>query len=199
MKEILKYLRQTNSYTQAAIARKLEISRQSYIKYENGEVVPGDKVIRELSIIYGVTEDFIRKNEIPKFGNAEKECVYEINHGCDLLVASPSVAYGAPVVAQEKVRQERRVFDGFFDGAVVRILDSIEKLKLEKGQMIKLYVEEVDEEEDMRQRKEALEKFMSFKGTIKRSCNLKPDEDPYYKEEYYKALEEKYGSFEPAD
>ncbi len=187
MKEILKYLRQTNSYTQAAIARKLEISRQSYIKYENGEVVPGDKVIRELSIIYGVTEDFIRKNEIPKFGNAEKECVYEINHGCDLLVASPSVAYGAPVVAQEKVRQERRVFDGFFDGAVVRILDSIEKLKLEKGQMIKLYVEDVDEEEDMRQRKAALEKFMSFKGTV--------PEDFDVEEEKRKYLEEKYGPF----
>ena len=42
MKEILKYLRQTNSFTQEEIARKHEISRQTYIKYENGEVEPGD-------------------------------------------------------------------------------------------------------------------------------------------------------------
>lgn len=42
MREILKYLRQTNSFTQEEIARKLEISRQTYIKYENGEVEPGD-------------------------------------------------------------------------------------------------------------------------------------------------------------
>lgn len=187
MKEILKYLRQTNSYTQAEIASKLEISRQSYIKYENGDVEPSDKIIRLLSIIYGVNEDFIRKNEIPKYGQNKKEVSYEIKPEKDLHVASTSAVYGSSVVTKEKIPDERRVFEGFFDGSVVRILDSIESLKLKKGQKIKLYVEDEDEEADMKRRKAALERFLSFKGTV--------PEDFDEKEEKLRYLEEKYGPF----
>lgn len=188
MKEILKYLRQTNSYTQAEIARRLDISRQSYIKYENGDVEPNDKIIRSLAIIYGVKEDFIRKNEIPKFGQQKKEAAYEIDSKKDLYVTSPSAVYSSSSALQEKLPDGRRVFEGFFDGTVVRILDSIESLKLKKGQKIKLYVEDEDDEEaDMKRRKEALERFLSFKGTV--------PEDFDEKEERLRYLEEKYGPF----
>lgn len=37
----------------------------------------------------------------------------------------------------------QRIFEGIFDGTAIRILDSIEKLKLKKGQRIKLYAEEL--------------------------------------------------------
>ena len=55
MREILKYLRQTNSFTQEEIVRKIEISRQTYIKYENGEVEPGDWIL----VAGGVSKDFL--------------------------------------------------------------------------------------------------------------------------------------------
>ena len=69
MKEILKYLRQTNSFTQEEIAQKLEISRQSYIKYENGDVEPNDKIIRKLAIIYNVSESSLTDNSPFNFIN----------------------------------------------------------------------------------------------------------------------------------
>ena len=65
MKEILKYLRQINSFSQERIAQKLGISRQSYIKYENGSVVPNNSTVHHLAAIYGVSEEFIRSNKIP--------------------------------------------------------------------------------------------------------------------------------------
>ena len=58
MKEILKYLRQLNSFSQEQIAQKLGISRQSYIKYENGSVIPNNSTVHHLAAIYGVGEDF---------------------------------------------------------------------------------------------------------------------------------------------
>lgn len=188
MKEILKYLRKINSFTQKEIAGKLEISRQSYIKYETGEVEPNDKIIRCLSIIYDVSEDFIRKNEVPKPGRFDK-AVYEIKHEADLYVAEPSVVYGERSFVSERIADGRRVFEGIFDGAVVRILDSMEGLKLKKGQKIKLYVE--NEGENLQRRKRSFERFMSFKGSVPENFD--------YKEELTQALEEKYGPFDSVD
>lgn len=197
MKEIIKYLRRTNSFTQEEIARRLGISRQSYIKYENGEVEPGDRIIRALSIIYDVDESFIRRNEVPKPGHSKKSVTYEIKPEGELYAASPSVIpYSASPLSQERLPDGRRIFEGIFDGTFVRILDSIEGLKLKKGQKVKLYVE--TEEEDMKERKEALKSFFSLAKKGK-PCTLQPDEDPYYKEALYKALEEEYGTFDTAD
>lgn len=109
MKEILKYLRQTNSYTQEEIAHKLEISRQSYIKYENGDVEPGEKIIRKLSIIYSVREDFIRKNEIPNPG-LKNTAAYTISDNTDsFYIAKPAVPYSASTLPDG-----RRILEGFF-------------------------------------------------------------------------------------
>ena len=62
MKEILKYLRQTNSFTQEEIARKLEISRQTYINYENGEVEPGDWILVADGVSKGFLEFALQKD-----------------------------------------------------------------------------------------------------------------------------------------
>lgn len=169
MKEILKYLRQTNSYTQEEIARKLDISRQSYIKYENGEVEPGEKTIRALSIIYGVREDFICKNEIP---NPE------------YIMGEPDVPYGTSVLPDG-----RKIFEGLFDGMAVRILDSLEGLNIKKGQKFKLYIET---EEESEKKENAYESIMEIIGKRK-PCVLGADEDSYYKDMINKAREEKYG------
>lgn len=181
MKEILRYLRQTNSFTQEEIARRLGISRQSYIKYENGEVAPGDKVVRELSIIYGVREEFIRKNQVPKPDSHDAE--YRIDENAGLAsVASPSVSvpYGANFLPDG-----RRILEGIFDGSVVRLLGSLEGLNLKKGQKFRLYVE--NEEEEKRKKKEAFKNIMKFKGTLPADFDCEKAR--------YEALEEKYGPF----
>ncbi|MBQ0162491.1 MAG: helix-turn-helix domain-containing protein [Treponema sp.] len=75
MKEIIKYLRTVNSFTQDDVAQKLGIARQSYIKYENGSVVPPAKTVQRLAEIYGVTESFIYENKVPSYSNKSSENV----------------------------------------------------------------------------------------------------------------------------
>lgn len=59
MNKILKQLRELNNYSQNSIATFLNISRQMYIKYEQGEVEPPIKIIRELAHFYHVPYEFI--------------------------------------------------------------------------------------------------------------------------------------------
>lgn len=184
MKEILKYLRQTNSFTQEEIARQLGISRQSYSKYENGEVEPGDKVIQALSLIYMVSEDFIRKNEVPKPGQEEKYPLYDILESGPLYVTDPAAAYET---SSGIYVDSRRIFEGIFDGTAVRILDSIESLKLKKGQKVKLYIE--SEEEEMKERKAAFDRFMKTVHSAK-PLEINYDDDPYYKKAINAARDE---------
>lgn len=187
MKEILKYLRLTNSYTQEELSKKLEISRQSYIKYENGEISPNDKIIRKLSIIYDVKEDFIRKNQIPKSDSLNKE-------GYSIDKEFGQLNIEEPVLLSVKDSVEKKEFyEGYFDGNCIRILNLPENINLKEGQRFKLYPE--NEEEEMQRRQKAFDKFMELAQKGK-TCNLAPDKDPYYKEALYEALEEKYGPFD---
>ena len=73
MKEILKYLRQTNSLTQDEIAKKINISRQWYIKFEKGLVQPTSEIVKKLSEFYQVSEDFIYKNKVPSIKEIENQ------------------------------------------------------------------------------------------------------------------------------
>lgn len=98
MKEILIKLREKNRYTQTAMAKLLEVSRQSYMKYETGEVEPPVEVIRKLQKIYDVPYDVLIDNKVdfvdsPATGD-HKPVSYGSNSSYDLAVASPSPAYG---------------------------------------------------------------------------------------------------------
>lgn len=196
MKEILKYLRQTNNFTQEEIARRLEISRQSYIKYENGEVEPGDKVIRTLSIIYGVREEFIRRNEVPKPGIGQTS-KYSFNRDSgSAWISENSVGYGT------KVKRESQIFEGIYDGSVIRLLNSLDGFNIKKGQKFKLYIEEIDEKEERERKMRAFDELMKLVRQTK-PCTLSSDEDPYYKEmitnSIIEAYEEKNGHAEHID
>ena len=59
MKETIKKLREQNNYSQSALAEILCISRQMYVKYENGDVDPPVKIITRLCSLYNVSYDFI--------------------------------------------------------------------------------------------------------------------------------------------
>ena len=64
MNETLKALREQNNYSQAAIASYLGISRQMYIKYENGDAVPPVKTVTQLSNFYRVPYDVILEDKL---------------------------------------------------------------------------------------------------------------------------------------
>ena len=106
MKEILIKLREKNRYTQTAMAKLLDVSRQSYMKYETGEVEPPVEVIRKLQKIYNVPYDILIDNKVDEIdnkvdfansiGNGEhKPVTYGSgNSYSSLEAASPSPAYG---------------------------------------------------------------------------------------------------------
>lgn len=99
MKETIKALREKNNYSQATVAKYLNISRQMYIKYESGEAEPPVKVIVALSKLYKVDYAQIIDNAAGSHINKENNYDYSKISG-SLYVASPSVAYGSsrPVV-----------------------------------------------------------------------------------------------------
>ena len=79
MKETLLYLRELNHYSQAYIAKYLNISRQMYSKYENGEVDAGVKSVVALCKLYNVPYDVILENKL-----SNKESVtYKIKEDFD--------------------------------------------------------------------------------------------------------------------
>lgn len=57
-------LRKKNSWSQEELAEKLGVSRQSISKYESAQSVPDMEKILKLSRIFGVTTDYLLKDEI---------------------------------------------------------------------------------------------------------------------------------------
>lgn len=64
----LKYLRKSNNYTQANIAKLLMISQQSVSFYESGEKRPSYEGLLNLSEFFGVTVDDLLKKDLSKEG-----------------------------------------------------------------------------------------------------------------------------------
>lgn len=79
MNKTLCKLRIQNNYSQAAIASFLGISRQMYIKYENGEALPPVKSVVSLANFYHVPYDVILEDQLKDYGQDELPAAeYEI-------------------------------------------------------------------------------------------------------------------------
>lgn len=64
LKENLVVLRKLNGYSQEQIAEKINISRQAYAKWENGQTVPDIEKAAVLAELYGVTLDSLMKDGV---------------------------------------------------------------------------------------------------------------------------------------
>lgn len=185
MKEILKYLRQINAFTQEEISLKLNISRQSYIKYEKGAITPSNKIIDQLSRIYNVSTSLILNNQIPTPNNIYIK-TYSIPQSPSLVIAEPSFSYSSSANIEN-----RQFLNGIFDGKVIKILDSLENLHIKKGQKIKLFYEHVNDEFENKNNP-----YIELMSTIQkgRKFELSQDEDPYYKNSIESTKKEIYDS-----
>ena len=56
--------RKKNGWSQEELAEKLSVSRQSVSKWESGQSVPDLNRILEMARIFGVTTDYLLKDEI---------------------------------------------------------------------------------------------------------------------------------------
>ena len=199
MKEILKYLRQLQSLTQEEVACHLNLSRQSYIKYEKGLVIPSSKVVTQLAQLYQVTEDFIRSNQLPQLPKAsfcqksdlhthDEKTLYHIEPDFGQCMVADS-GYGGVYSAsktelQQASRRKPKTYRGYFDGTCVRVLtDEV----FQVGQ--EFVLAEISGEDEAKRKKNALETILKYRGSL----SLATDFDD--KEELCTALEEKYGSF----
>lgn len=97
MKETLKALREQFNYSQNTVANFLGISRQMYIKYENGDVEPPVKTIVALCGLYKVPYEYIIENKgITHSHNdsAPEKVAYKIPESEPLPLADPGADYG---------------------------------------------------------------------------------------------------------
>lgn len=97
MYKTIKSLREKFDYSQTAVASYLKISRQMYVKYENGEVEPSVRVVKQLCSLYQVSYDFIINDDLSDEAKGIKPGEYSFDH-CKkesevLYVASSSLAY----------------------------------------------------------------------------------------------------------
>jgi len=94
MKDVLKRLRMENRYSQELLAKILGISRQSYTKYETGEVEPSVEIVRRLSRIYKVSYEYLINNGTEDFS------LFEYRQNSDpTRIAEPCVSYEADLHA----------------------------------------------------------------------------------------------------
>ncbi len=57
-------LRKKNGFTQATLAEKVDISRQSISRWEMGEALPSTDNLRRLSELFGVPVDYLMNDEV---------------------------------------------------------------------------------------------------------------------------------------
>ncbi len=63
LKDNLIMLRNINGFSQEEIAEKIEISRQTYAKWESGATIPDIEKCKRLADVYGVSIDSLLKTE----------------------------------------------------------------------------------------------------------------------------------------
>lgn len=109
MNETLKKLREQNNYSQNSIATFLGISRQIYIKYEQGTVEPPVKVVKDLANFYRVPYEYIIDDKLAHGYEAalndrtsytetsETEVSYSCKESKPLAVASGTPVYTSSI------------------------------------------------------------------------------------------------------
>ena len=104
MNETLKKLREQNNYSQNSIATFLGISRQMYIKYEQGTIEPPVKVVKDLANFYRVPYEYIIDNKLAHTYEekadekpADSEVLYSHVGSKPLTVTSPVPAYTSSI------------------------------------------------------------------------------------------------------
>jgi len=98
MNNTIQNLRIQNNYSQAAVASFLGISRQMYIKYENGSAIPPVKIVVELAGFYRVPYDFIIDDRFnPEKEQKQAEVTYQIQEPAPLELNDSDSAYNPSI------------------------------------------------------------------------------------------------------
>ena len=65
LSEKITFLRKSNGFSQEDLAEKLHISRQTVSRWESGSALPDSNNILQISALFGVTTDYLLKDDHP--------------------------------------------------------------------------------------------------------------------------------------
>lgn len=100
MNSVLKSLREEKGYSQEELAKKVGITRQTYIKYENLEGKPTLDVVEKLSKLFDVDYSCIIDNKMPV------KHIYSVINECGKIENSePEIRINIPAKNIEKFKQ----------------------------------------------------------------------------------------------
>lgn len=177
MKEILKYLRKINCYSQETVANAISLSRQSYNKYENGSVIPSEKILQKLADFYGVEKEFIKANQIP-------ELPLKLQHYSDY--SYPNISKTELFVTENTSSYKPETYDAIVKNGSILLTGT--DFLLKEGQHLKITIEGTESID----RTKALRTIDSLIGKFKLPEEFKNLSDDEIKNI---ALREKYGPF----
>lgn len=89
MNTVLKNLRESHSFSQEELAAKLEVSRQTYIKYESGAIEMPLEVIRKAARIFDVSYDCLIDNELPSEPEYDIQKSESVPEKTDIRISIP--------------------------------------------------------------------------------------------------------------
>ncbi len=89
MTSIIKTLREEKGFSQEELAQKLGVSRQSYIKYENGTVELPLELVRKLSLLFEVDYSCIIDNKMPVEPSYKIQKSEKIAEQSDIRISIP--------------------------------------------------------------------------------------------------------------
>lgn len=98
----LKNLREKHGFSQTYVASILGVSRQMYIKYENGLVEPSLYAVRELRKLYGVTYEDILDGSKPLYCTAEEAPVYCVTRSREKILLH-KIQTAVHIMSREKL------------------------------------------------------------------------------------------------
>lgn len=197
MKEILKYLRTVNGYSQEKVAEAIGLSRQSYNKYEAGTVVPSDRTVASLAAFYHVDEAFIKANKVPAVPGQKTPLYSDVTDKL-LEVDEAEPAYAADAASEKPVlpvpprKVRARTYDAYFSHDAIHVIGGNSPYPYEEGQRLKVIVEEETPEEEQARKDAAWKAIQEMIGKFRLPDELK---DLSYDELRHRAMEEKYGPF----
>lgn len=126
-------LRKSNGWSQEELAEKMNVSRQSISKWESANAIPDINRIIELSKIFGVTTDYLLKDDLdeleysqdeadtlPKLGLAQMNAYFAAKHkesiqvalGVALCILSPILLIVLSTLAKERALMAEGVAAG---------------------------------------------------------------------------------------
>lgn len=111
LSEKIRDLRRRSGLSQEELAEKLDVSRQAVSKWETGAAVPNPEKLVELSDCFGVTLDFLMRENIDGSigGNVDRSCASD----------NPENAGGIPNKSERFSRKKRKAVGGFLLGVSV--------------------------------------------------------------------------------